>query len=49
MLFCDCGHESAVDGDWLVRPDGDQERYVCPDCGATVVVRPRPAPARSSP
>ena len=46
VLFCDCGHESAVDGDWLVRPAGDSERYVCPACGATVVTRPRPEPLR---
>lgn len=36
-LFCpDCGHESVVDGDWVVRDEGSRRRYVCPACGATV-------------
>lgn len=46
MLFCDCGYESSVDGDWLRHSDGDGERYVCPECGATITTRPRPEPLR---
>jgi len=46
VLFCDCGHYSAVDGDWIRRPAGDSEQVVCPACGATITTRPRPEPAR---
>lgn len=44
-LFCpECGHESAVDGDWLVREDDGVRAYECPDCGTYIDVRPRLGP-----
>ena len=47
-LFCrQCGHESPVDGDWVVtdgeREEGDDAESLvleCPDCDAVVTVRP---------
>ena len=40
-LHCpSCGHESAVDGDWTVRDEGDRDAYECPDCGSTITTRP---------
>jgi predicted RNA-binding Zn-ribbon protein involved in translation (DUF1610 family) len=42
LLFCqDCGHESPVDGDWVVQPEGDHCRYVCPTCQHVLTARPR--------
>lgn len=42
VLFCPaCGHESHVDGDWIVRDDAREVAYVCPDC--TTVIESRPA------
>jgi predicted RNA-binding Zn-ribbon protein involved in translation (DUF1610 family) len=46
VLFCpDCGHDSPVDGDWIVRTrgEGDDERavYACPDCGTVIQTRPQ--------
>lgn len=29
MFFCPCGHESPVDGDWLIRERPRSVRYVC--------------------
>ena len=53
-LFCpDCGHESRVDGDWLVRPRPGtvprREAFVCPDCGTVIQVRPRYSPGNGEP
>ncbi|MFC6976356.1 hypothetical protein ACFQL1_19415 [Halomicroarcula sp. GCM10025709] len=40
MLFCaECGHESPVGGDWLLRRDEDRERRYCPVCDAVVTDR----------
>jgi len=36
-LFCqDCGHASAVDGDWTVRTVGERRRLRCPECRSVV-------------
>ncbi|TSD09997.1 hypothetical protein DP107_13495 [Haloglomus irregulare] len=46
-LFCpECPHRSHVDGDWVRVEQTDGTRLVCPDCWATVAVRP---PAEPSP
>ncbi|MFB6117811.1 hypothetical protein [Halosegnis sp.] len=40
-LFCqECGHESPMTGDWLVREGTDGYHVVCPDCGTVVVAQP---------
>jgi DNA-directed RNA polymerase subunit RPC12/RpoP len=40
-LFCpECGHRSRYDGDWLVTETDSGRRYRCPECRATVTVRP---------
>jgi transcription elongation factor Elf1 len=40
VLFClECGHESHVAGDWVVRDDGRRTTYECPECDATVTTR----------
>jgi DNA-directed RNA polymerase subunit RPC12/RpoP len=40
-LFCpDCGHRSRSDGDWRVVESCGDTRYLCPDCGAELTVRP---------
>ncbi|WP_284009033.1 hypothetical protein [Haloarcula pelagica] len=40
VLFCaECGHESPVGGDWLLRRDEDRERRYCPVCDAVVTDR----------
>jgi DNA-directed RNA polymerase subunit RPC12/RpoP len=45
VLFCaDCGHESAVGGDWIVHESRDRAVYECPDCDSRITTRPRPAP-----
>lgn len=42
VLFCPvCGHESAADGDWIVRERSDRTAYECPECAATITTRPR--------
>lgn len=40
-LFChECDHRSRYDGDWtLVATDGGTA-HLCPECGATITVRP---------
>ncbi|MFB6107270.1 MAG: hypothetical protein ABEJ82_00310 [Haloplanus sp.] len=41
VLFCpECGHESALDGDWRLRTTADRRRVRCPDCGTVVDDRP---------
>jgi len=45
VLFCpDCGHESAVDGDWNVHESNGRRVYECPVCAATVTTRYRSGP-----
>ena len=40
-LFCpDCDHRSRSDGDWRVVESVRRTRYLCPDCGAELTVRP---------
>jgi|AntDeeMinimDraft_4_1070355.scaffolds.fasta_scaffold00038_71 transposase len=40
-LFCPCcGHESPVDGDWVVFDAMERTRYVCPRCEGTITSRP---------
>lgn len=43
-LFCpDCGHESAVGGDWLVHEAPGRDSVQCPDCGMVLTSSsPRP-------
>lgn len=42
LLFCPrCGHESPIDGDWVVREDDRRIVYACPECGTTINARPR--------
>ena len=39
-LFCpDCGHESAVTGDWSVEGTENNWRLRCPDCDTVVQQR----------
>lgn len=46
-LFCqDCGHQSHVDGDWIVRTTAARVTTECPDCGTHIDERPR-RPGRS--
>lgn len=41
VLYCpDCGHESPILGDWVVRELGDATMYACPDCGTVIASRP---------
>ena len=45
LLFCpDCDHESEIPGDWVIREDGGNEAYECPDCGVTITSRFRGIP-----
>ena len=40
-LFCpNCDHRSCHDGDWRTVEAGERTRFLCPDCGAAVAVRP---------
>jgi predicted RNA-binding Zn-ribbon protein involved in translation (DUF1610 family) len=45
LLFCpDCGHESPVDGDWVLwtrTNGGDRTVYACPVCGTVIQSRPQ--------
>lgn len=49
-LFCpECGHESDVAGDWIVRDgrngkDTDERTHTCPVCETTIESRRRPDP-----
>lgn len=36
-LYCpDCGHESRINGDWLIHVHADSLTYECPNCGAVI-------------
>lgn len=51
-LFCqDCGHQSPVDGDWMLVATARGTAYRCPQCGADLTIRPALATtsARSQP
>jgi predicted RNA-binding Zn-ribbon protein involved in translation (DUF1610 family) len=40
VLFCpECGHESPVAGDWVVREEPEGLVYDCPICGMTITTR----------
>lgn len=40
-LFCpDCDHRSRPGGDWRTVEAGERTRFLCPDCGVAVAVRP---------
>jgi predicted RNA-binding Zn-ribbon protein involved in translation (DUF1610 family) len=42
VLFCpECGHESPVAGDWLVREEPSGTVFDCPICGTTITTRSR--------
>lgn len=42
VLYCfECGHESPVEGDWIVHQSADCVSYDCPECGTTITSRPR--------
>jgi predicted RNA-binding Zn-ribbon protein involved in translation (DUF1610 family) len=36
-LYCpECGHESRINGDWLIHVLADSLIYECPDCGVVI-------------
>jgi predicted RNA-binding Zn-ribbon protein involved in translation (DUF1610 family) len=36
-LFCpECGHESRINGDWVIHVLVDSTTYECPDCATTI-------------
>ena len=40
VLFCPvCGHESPVDGSWIVTTEESQQQFRCPECDQIVAVR----------
>lgn len=40
VLFCPvCGHDSPVDGSWVVTAVEAQQEYRCPECDQVVAVR----------
>lgn len=40
VLFCpSCGHESAIEGDWIVHAGIDQHSLECPNCEYIVTER----------
>lgn len=40
VLYCPvCGHESPVDGDWVVSTRESRSEYGCPECDHVVAVR----------
>lgn len=40
-LFChECDHRSRYDGDWAHAETDGGTAYLCPECGATITVRP---------
>lgn len=40
VLFCPCGHESPVGGDWITTETSEAVTYVCPACDSTLVRQP---------
>jgi predicted RNA-binding Zn-ribbon protein involved in translation (DUF1610 family) len=37
MLYCpDCGHESRINGDWIIDVRADSLTYECPNCEAVI-------------
>jgi len=50
-LFCsNCDHRGHNDSDWSVVESCHNIRYLCPDCGTELTVRPRSLPrARARP
>lgn len=39
-LFCpDCGHESRINGDWLIQVHTASTSYECPACGTIIDTR----------
>ncbi|TYT60413.1 hypothetical protein FYC77_19060 [Natrialba swarupiae] len=44
MLYCfNCGHESTVDGDWVIQKYDNCTDYDCPECETTITTRRRPS------
>lgn len=40
-LFChECDHQSSYDGGWAHAETDGGTAYLCPECGATITVRP---------
>jgi predicted RNA-binding Zn-ribbon protein involved in translation (DUF1610 family) len=36
-LYCpECGHESRINGDWIIHVLTDSLTYECPDCGVVI-------------
>lgn len=36
-LYCpECGHESRINGDWVIHVLADSLIYECPNCGAVI-------------
>jgi len=45
VLFCpDCGHESGVDGDWIVDEKPARTVLICPTCASTITTHRLQAP-----
>ncbi|MDJ1430801.1 hypothetical protein [Halostagnicola sp. A-GB9-2] len=45
ILFCpECGHESAITGDWIVHEKPARDVYECPVCSMTILNRRRFVP-----
>jgi predicted RNA-binding Zn-ribbon protein involved in translation (DUF1610 family) len=41
-LFCpDCGHDSCINGDWIIHVLADSLSYECPHCGTIIDSRQR--------
>lgn len=40
-LHCpNCGHESRINGDWIIQIHSTYLDYECPECGYTIASRP---------
>ena len=49
VLFCqDCGHQSPIDGDWMIRVQGNKLLYVCPTCHHVLTERLRSSASSSN-
>jgi len=36
-LYCpECGHDSRINGDWIIHVLTDSLTYECPDCGSVI-------------